>query len=884
MVSHALRASVVGAHKKTRKNQLYLDSAATEHMVNRAELLTNLVPVKGKEVLVANGEYLPVVAKGTLILQTRPDFIAEVHDVLLVPGLHCNLFSVRRISSRGYNLCFRQDLCEIVGPETTSERPYLARARISTDNQLYEVEGEIHTHGDPVAMALAARSSFVPKFLEEARRWHNICGHTHWDRLRQMQQQGLVVGLPEGISDLPSIGECLFCLAGKTTRKPFDGIPPRLTSPGEALFLDLIGPFTASIRGSKFALVAVDDASRYKWVFPIKRKSKAAQAFWFLQRWISNQLRRYVRSVRVDGGELGSSKEFVDQLKSHGIVMTTTPRHTPELNGTVERANCSLKDMMRTLLLQANLPEHFWAEALTTACYTQNRLPHSSNPGHATPYSMVFGHSPDISNMHVFGCLAMVHIPKSVRGTLEPVAETCVFMGYDDPSVFRHVYRIYSKTNHAIYRTRDVKFFDNIRGINAVQPFIVAPPTNAQFVVLEDSAIPAAPAVPAAPAAPDVPAAPAAPVVLPAPAAPVVLPAPVAPVAPALPVVPATPAAPAPPVANVPVLVHPAINLPAAPANAAINDLHDPALPDANGVAHPEDDLENHATANLNDGAPNVPALVEPVRLLVKPALAPMHPADAVHPMPFEEYLPAAAAPPPPLLSSPDPVSEFFNFQGSSEFLVATPPLLGSGLTTPPARHRCHPTHHLVRDPPPTRTPGRLYRTGDTALPVSAGLILSRTSPSRTTPRPAQPPSLNISEVRPRPPTTATVFSSALPACRLRPLRTSVHRSCPLPPRSLPVEVPVARGLGRPSPFFQANKFSKIFSSLPLCKRTRCQLASLAARAISPHPHLATCRVPKPVPPVVVTVFAILLMLPFLRLPSLKGRIGVHMTPIVGKL
>jgi hypothetical protein len=165
MVSHALRASVVGAHKKTRKNQLYLDSAATEHMVNRAELLTNLVPVKGKEVLVANGEYLPVVAKGTLILQTRPDFIAEVHDVLLVPGLHCNLFSVRRISSRGYDLCFRQDLCEIVGPETTSERPYLARARISTDNQLYEVEGKIRTHGDPVAMALAARSSFVPKFL-----------------------------------------------------------------------------------------------------------------------------------------------------------------------------------------------------------------------------------------------------------------------------------------------------------------------------------------------------------------------------------------------------------------------------------------------------------------------------------------------------------------------------------------------------------------------------------------------------------------------------------------------------------------------------------------------------------------------------------------------
>ncbi|GJX26974.1 retrovirus-related pol polyprotein from transposon TNT 1-94, partial [Tanacetum coccineum] len=51
---------------------------------------------------------------------------------------------------------------------------------------------------------------------------------------------------------------------------------------------------------------------------------------------------------------------------------TSTPR-TPEQNGVVERQNLTLVEAARTMLSDYKLPLFFWAEAIATACYTQNR-------------------------------------------------------------------------------------------------------------------------------------------------------------------------------------------------------------------------------------------------------------------------------------------------------------------------------------------------------------------------------------------------------------------------------------------------------------------------------------------------------------------------------
>ncbi|GKC57207.1 retrovirus-related pol polyprotein from transposon TNT 1-94 [Tanacetum coccineum] len=60
-------------------------------------------------------------------------------------------------------------------------------------------------------------------------------------------------------------------------------------------------------------------------------------------------------------------------FKEEGIEHQTSTPRTPKQNGVVERRNRTLVEAARTMLSASKLPLFFWAEAIATACYTQNR-------------------------------------------------------------------------------------------------------------------------------------------------------------------------------------------------------------------------------------------------------------------------------------------------------------------------------------------------------------------------------------------------------------------------------------------------------------------------------------------------------------------------------
>nr|GFC13836.1 putative ribonuclease H-like domain-containing protein [Tanacetum cinerariifolium] len=60
-------------------------------------------------------------------------------------------------------------------------------------------------------------------------------------------------------------------------------------------------------------------------------------------------------------------------MSSEGIQHQTSVARTPEQNGVVERRNRTLVEAARTMLSAAKVPLFFWAEAIATACFTQNR-------------------------------------------------------------------------------------------------------------------------------------------------------------------------------------------------------------------------------------------------------------------------------------------------------------------------------------------------------------------------------------------------------------------------------------------------------------------------------------------------------------------------------
>nr|GFA96392.1 ribonuclease H-like domain-containing protein [Tanacetum cinerariifolium] len=91
----------------------------------------------------------------------------------------------------------------------------------------------------------------------------------------------------------------------------------------------------------------------------------------------------------------------------------SVPR-TPQQNGIAERKNRTLIEAARTLLADSLLPIPFWAEAVNTACYVQNRVL-ATKPHNKTPYELLHGRLPSIGFIRPFGC------PVTILNTLDPL-------------------------------------------------------------------------------------------------------------------------------------------------------------------------------------------------------------------------------------------------------------------------------------------------------------------------------------------------------------------------------------------------------------------------------------------------------------------------------
>jgi hypothetical protein len=66
-----------------------------------------------------------------------------------------------------------------------------------------------------------------------------------------------------------------------------------------------------------------------------------------------------------------------------------------------------LVEMARTMLDEHRTPRHFWADAISTACYISNRI-FLRSILHLTPFELHFGHKPSVSHLRPFGCKCFV--------------------------------------------------------------------------------------------------------------------------------------------------------------------------------------------------------------------------------------------------------------------------------------------------------------------------------------------------------------------------------------------------------------------------------------------------------------------------------------------
>ncbi|CAI7729863.1 unnamed protein product [Closterium sp. NIES-53] len=85
------------------------------------------------------------------------------------------------------------------------------------------------------------------------------------------------------------------------------------------------------------------------------------------------------------------------------------------MNGIAERANRTITETARVLLIEAGLPDYFWPDAVRSACVAKNRAVIHVEADKWVPYVEWIGRKPKVDMLRVFGCMCMALAPKHLR-------------------------------------------------------------------------------------------------------------------------------------------------------------------------------------------------------------------------------------------------------------------------------------------------------------------------------------------------------------------------------------------------------------------------------------------------------------------------------------
>ncbi|MFY7870237.1 MAG: reverse transcriptase domain-containing protein, partial [Exiguobacterium sp.] len=312
---------------------------------------------------------------------------------------------------------------------------------------------------------------------------HHILGHLSWHTLDKFTRRGvkfhnfpssLVHNFYLSLKRRPHYSPspvCDTCARAKATRRPFTSARREITAtrPGECIDADLCGPIKIkslpegldrdpNVKREAYILVLLDRYSRYLHVEVLNKKSEATTAIISFIKKVKTRHGNSPREFRCDGGGEFVNNELKEFFNAEGIHLNQTPPYTPQHNAKVERANRYLMDMVRALLLHANLHQGFWIYALYLAVYILNRRIHLHEGRLCSPLELwTEGKEiPDLKAFHGFGCDCYVTTHMH-NGKLGQRGQKGIYLGRHD-GVSHKVLLI---DDSKVVNTRDVKFTEN---------------------------------------------------------------------------------------------------------------------------------------------------------------------------------------------------------------------------------------------------------------------------------------------------------------------------------------------------------------------------------------------------------------------------------------
>eukprot|EP00833_Pecoramyces_ruminatium_P011250 jgi/Orpsp1_1/1185282/evm.model.c7180000093072.1 len=419
-----------------------LDSGASIHTTYQLDLLSN-VKECNESITLANGEKITSTHIGDLNGHINNNKII-LKNVYYTPLIKRNLISISSLTMENYKIVFNNNnnSSYAIIYDNNGNRIQSIKSDTSNTYKIYILKYNKLNNDNKMNININHLST------DNLQLWHRRMCHFNIEKIK---------------NKLPNTNlnnKCEICTHSKFKNKPFYPSKNKTKSTFDIIHMDLIGPIPNSIYNNKYILTILDDYSRYGWVIPLKSKSDTFNCFynWFLQ--IKNNYNKTIKNIRTDNGTEFVNYHFKFLCKKYGINHQLIVPHNPQQNGMIERFNGTLISAAKSLLNDSKLSFSFWEDAINTANYIYNRLPHSGIENRI-PFEVLLNANVNYDNIKVFGCKVFFYVPKQNRKKFENNSLPGIFLGYTENP---YTYKIYDITNKKSITSRAVEFYENEPG------------------------------------------------------------------------------------------------------------------------------------------------------------------------------------------------------------------------------------------------------------------------------------------------------------------------------------------------------------------------------------------------------------------------------------
>ena len=439
----------------------YADSTASSHMTDKRAFFTTFkeIPPGVWKVNGIGGVQLEARGIGNVNVtafiegeETKGTF----QDVLFVPNLSVNLFSVGSATEAGLEVHFKGTKASFSMNDTT----VMTGERIGDSLYLLSVLADNCKH----------REDFTAKAvsLASAHLLHQRFAHANCrDVIRTIKSKAVEdIKLDPGQDNTAK--PCNGCVYGKMHRLPFPTKRrERAEKVGELVQGDVGMVNVTTPDGCRFYSLLKDDFTEFTNAKLLRKKSDAATHVIEFCEKIKTQTGNPVKVLRTDQGTEYRGERFDKWKQDSGIIHQLTCRYTPQQNGVSERANRTVVEGVKSSLYNgsddrkspntgSNVQE-LWGEFLCATVYIRNRILTAKT--NTTPYEKFFGKKPAVDHLRVLGCQAKVFTPSELRLKLDPTSEIGWLVGYCENTTG---WRVWNPKTRKIVISRDVIFDETI--------------------------------------------------------------------------------------------------------------------------------------------------------------------------------------------------------------------------------------------------------------------------------------------------------------------------------------------------------------------------------------------------------------------------------------